>query len=71
MKRKYSLEEMEDFFAHAVDFVPRLCVGTGYANWFSRESDEDFEMTCHTFMSFPFTHIAMFLLIRKGMEPRL
>ena len=60
MKRKYSLEEMEDFFAHAVDFVPRLCVGTDMLTGFPGESDEDFEMTCHTFMSLPFSYCHVF-----------
>lgn len=60
MKRKYTLGEMEEFFADAVSSIPGLCVGTDMLTGFPGESDEDFEKTCATFLSFPFSYCHVF-----------
>ena len=60
MKRKYTLGEMEEFFAEAVASIRGLCVGTDMLTGFPGESDEDFEKTCATFLSFPFSYCHVF-----------
>ena len=60
MKRKYCLQEMNEFFARAVENVPNICIGTDLMTGFPGESQEDFQKTCDTFLSFPFSYCHVF-----------
>ena len=60
MKRKYCLQEMNEFFARAVENVPNICIGTDLMTGFPGESQEDFQETCDTFLSFPFSYCHVF-----------
>ncbi len=62
MKRKYCVEEMEEFFALAQEKVPDICLGTDLMVGFPGESDSDFKQTCKTFIqnSFAYCHVFTF-----------
>ena len=60
MKRKYQLSEMEEFFSQATKMVPDLCIGTDLMTGFPGESEKDFQETCDTFQSFPFSYCHVF-----------
>ena len=67
MRRKYLLEEMEEFFQRAVSAIPNVCIGTDLMVGFPGESNLDFEKTCETFMKFPFVYCHVFTYSeRKG-----
>ena len=69
MKRRYSLAEMEAFFARAVREVPNLCVGTDMMVGFPGETDADFEQTCKTFIDGPFTYCHVFTYSEREGTP--
>ena len=65
MKRKYCLQEMNEFFARALENVPNICIGTDLMTGFPGESQEDFQKLVILFYLFLFL-IAMCSLILKG-----
>jgi threonylcarbamoyladenosine tRNA methylthiotransferase MtaB len=60
MKRKYELQEMHDFFIQSQETVPNLCLGTDLMTGFPGETEEDFQETCETFLTFPFSYCHVF-----------
>ena len=67
MKRKYSLQEMSEFFERAVSKIPEVCIGTDLMVGFPGETNDHFEETCETFISFPFSYCHVFTFSeRKG-----
>ena len=60
MRRKYQLEEMREFFLQAIEDIPQVCIGTDLMTGFPGETQEDFEKTCSTFLSFPFSYCHVF-----------
>ncbi len=67
MKRKYSLEEMAEFFNRSIKEVPNICLGTDLMVGFPGETEENFQETCNTFMNFPLTYCHVFTFSeRKG-----
>ena len=67
MKRKYSLQEMSEFFECAVSKIPEVCIGTDLMVGFPGETNDHFEETCETFMNFPFSYCHVFTFSeRKG-----
>ena len=67
MKRKYSLQEMSEFFERAVSKIPEVCIGTDLMVGFPGETNDHFEETCETFMNFPFSYCHVFTFSeRKG-----
>ena len=67
MKRKYCLEEMEEFFELARRKVPQVCLGTDLMVGFPGEKQSDFEQTCTTFLGNSFTYCHVFTFSeRKG-----
>ena len=67
MKRKYSLQEMSEFFECAVSKIPEVSIGTDLMVGFPGETNDHFEETCETFMNFPFSYCHVFTFSeRKG-----
>ena len=60
MKRKYSLQQMEEFFTEATEAIPEVCIGTDMMTGFPGESEQDFDKTCETFLKFPFSYCHVF-----------
>ena len=68
MKRRYNLEEMEQFFDRATRSVPDLCVGTDLMVGFPGKRSRILRKPVPHF-SRVHTPIAMYLLIRKERAP--
>jgi len=60
MRRKYTLQEYQDFVKMAVDRVPDLCLGTDIMVGFTGETEQDFAQTCAFFLEQPFTYTHVF-----------
>ena len=60
MKRKYSLTEMKEFFCEVTQQIPEICIGTDLMTGFPGEEEADFQETCETFLSWPFSYCHVF-----------
>ncbi len=60
MKRKYKVQQMEEFFTEATEAIPGVCIGTDMMTGFPGESESDFTKTCETFLTFPFSYCHVF-----------
>ena len=60
MKRKYSLNEMKEFFHEVIQQIPEICIGTDLMTGFPGEEEADFQETCETFLSGPFSYCHVF-----------
>ena len=60
MKRKYSLNEMKEFFCEVTQQIPEICIGTDLMTGFPGEEEADFQETCETFLSWPFSYCHVF-----------
>ena len=60
MKRKYSLNEMKEFFCEVIQQIPEICIGTDLMTGFPGEEEADFQETCETFLSWPFSYCHVF-----------
>ena len=60
MKRKYSLNEMKEFFQEVIQQIPEICIGTDLMTGFPGEEEADFQETCETFLSGPFSYCHVF-----------
>ena len=60
MKRKYSLSEMKEFFCEVTQQIPGICIGTDLMTGFPGEEEADFQETCETFLSWPFSYCHVF-----------
>lgn len=60
MKRKYSLNEMKEFFHEVIQQIPEICIGTDIMTGFPGEEEADFQETCETFLSGPFSYCHVF-----------
>ena len=60
MKRKYTLQQMEEFFTEAIETIPGVCIGTDMMTGYPGESESDFNKTCETFLTFPFSYCHVF-----------
>ncbi len=60
MKRKYTLQQMEEFFTEAIETIPGVCIGTDMMAGYPGESESDFNKTCETFLTFPFSYCHVF-----------
>ena len=69
MKRRYNLEEMEQFFDRATRSVPDLCVGTDLMVGFPGETEQDFEETCATFLEGPYAYCHVFTYSEREGTP--
>ena len=60
MKRKYSLNEMKEFFHEVIQQIPEICIGTDLMTGFPGEEEADFQETCETFLRGPFSYCHVF-----------
>ncbi len=60
MRRRYTIAEYRAFVDAAVRLVPDLCLGTDLLVGFPGETEEDFRITCDTFLEMPFAYAHVF-----------
>jgi threonylcarbamoyladenosine tRNA methylthiotransferase MtaB len=60
MKRKYTVEEFQDFIQYAAAAVPEICIGTDVIVGFPGEGEEQFERTYHVLLESPAHYFHVF-----------
>lgn len=60
MKRKYTVEEFEDFIRYAAATVPEICIGTDVIVGFPGEGEEQFDRSYHVLLDNPVHYFHVF-----------
>lgn len=69
MRRKYNVKEYLDFLYLAHDSVDDLCLGTDILVGYPTEGDSEFEETCNTFKTHPFSYCHVFTFSERETTP--